>query len=360
MDSRVTGGVYPMGMNCRCRRGGVWVRLLNSLLRLFGLAQRLAIVGFPQLYVTTSSSRQISSDDGRYPSDGATRVEATLSGRYCHVTNRAREDRGHAPVRYLGPPTFHWNKALKIRADSETFRDLMAYYHVTCARRHFDALLHELFVSIQALDKAAWLVELPVIVDEAEGWIADNAAWERSVKLRRLRFGANGPFVLDSVVIYHEYAHAIIDVVTGEPYFPSAYRPEYTNTEKLATAVCEAYADYLACSLRDHAIVLEGAPRARRLDHPVRFEPAASRNAYRDSLALSTGLWELREHKRLGRKVVDALVVQSLVELRASSHRLSSISPSDAARLAMKVDDLLYGSVHLDVIEGVFWNRGLL
>ena len=82
---------------------------------------------------------------------------------------------------------------------------------------------------------------------------------------------------------FHEYAHAFLDLVTGEPFFPSDWDDGLSDEELLAAATCESYADYLACSLKDYARVLEGTRLERRLDVPVAFESGAPRKPHDDS-----------------------------------------------------------------------------
>lgn len=329
-SDRVTGTVYQTS---RCRNDH-------------------ATVGFAHLYVETPAGRQTTDADGWYSAQGVDAVEARLHGLYCRVQNRWREGNGLPQIRYTGPPTFDWNRSLGIGFNDREFRDLMAYYHVTLARQRFGCLLSEPL--IEALDSESWLSEMRVIVDET-GWWANNAAWD--YERHRIRFGANVPFVLDSIVTFHEYAHAITDLITAPSLFPTILDATSAD-ELLAVAVCEGYADYLACSLKDHPKVLECTSDVRHLDQPTVFDPAAAREPYCDSLALSTGLWELRG--TLGHSVVDRWIIQSLLDLRTSSREVRTFGLTDAALAAIRADEVINVGANVATIESVFIQRGIL
>jgi len=104
--------------------------------------------------------------------------------------------------------------------------------------------------------------------------------------------------------------------------------------------------------------MLEGTPDARNLNQPVVFNPGQPRAPYRDSLSLSTGLWELRD--MLGRPIVDGWVVQSLLNLRASPHELQTFGLRDAVLAAIRVDEAINAGANVAAIEDMFIQRGIL
>jgi hypothetical protein len=318
-------------------------------------------VGFGYLFIETPVGRKITNSEGCYCAKGVNQVKASLHGLYSQVRNRRKECSKLSQIKYIGPPTFNWNNYLLIGCfqNSGDFRDLMAYYHVTLARQLFGSLLTEGL--IKALDIESWLPEMEVIVDEVGPW-ANNACW--CLTQHQIRFGESVSFVLDSTVTFHEYAHAIIDLITGEPFFPRrSYNSKLSEIEQLAATTSEGYADYLACSLKNHPVVLECTSFARYLDKPVKFDPAKPRDIYQDSLSLSTGLWTLREELKKTQpqtQVVDKLVVQSLLDLRALPGKIRKFGLTDAALAAIKADNDINAGVNIAIIEEIFKQRGIL
>ncbi len=317
-------------------------------------------VGCPHLYVTLPSSTETTDFGGTYMAPGVAQVAAKLKGEFADVSNRRP---GPPRLEYAGHPTFDWNRALGITCSDNRFRDINAYYHVTRARvlaersapPHRRALLARLLRDVKVV------VDRDEIEPALRGTWRDrsqNAWWDR--ELEQIQFGSKVRYALDSLVIFHEYAHGIIDKITDESHFPLVYEPGHQMENYLPTAVCEAFADYLACTLADWPIVLEGTRAARNLSTPTIFNsiPVGDPHAY--SLSLSSGLWELRQSNLVGREVADLWVWETLFELRKSPHRLRSFGLHEAVNELIQRDRQLTARKHASHIVNVFRARALL
>jgi len=317
-------------------------------------------VGFGYLYVKSDQSNHTTNKNGWYSAQGATTVEARLDGRYCSVFDCLREEQGMQQLLYAGPPTFDWNKSLNIGFDDKDFRSLMAFYHVTSAYNKFIDVVTEPLLN--SLDNQSILKPMHVSLNESVA-LADEAVWDG--QSCRIRFGINVPFVLDSLVTFHEYGHAIIDLITGDlesgmGLFPTL-NDASSDEEMLAVAVCEAYADYLACSFQNYPKILENSMYERDLNVPNVYDPSLPRDdPYRDSLPLSTGLWELRD--RIGQSTVDQGVIRTLFLLRERPHTIRTHSLQDAVLSLIEVDQVLNPPPknNTKVIAEVFKQRGIL
>lgn len=313
-------------------------------------SQQLRHVGTPFIYMTYLKTSHCADERGWCLRDGTSRVSVRLAGRYARIENAARENAGAEQLHYQGAPVFNWNLALKIRVGDPAMRDLMAYFHTTDARLRFENLFSR--ATLSALDVNNWLSELPVVVDGQGEW-ANNAYWDG--ENHQLVFGENVPHVLDSLVIFHEYAHAVIGAVLQPGRFPSAYDVTTPVIERLATATSEALADYLACTVKQDPLMLRGSKNARPLNVPVVFDPASEREPHRDSLALSTALWEFRE--AFGARTVDELVLALLLSLSKSRWRLKTFVLTQAAYEFVTLDRKLFHGDHAAQMIQVFKNR---
>lgn len=314
----------------------------------------LTEVAFGHLKVRCAGSLCITGSGGYYDALGAKTIRARLEGVWCSIFNRQTDEAGRFQVRYSGRPSFEWCNALGVAPDDAVFRDLMAYYHVTSARVEFDSLLPQSLK--EELRWGSWLREARVIVDETYSERARSVAWNYTES--QFHFGSRVSWVLDSLVIFHEYAHAVIDLITGESLFPSASEDGLGRPERLAAATCEAYADYLACSLKNYPVILKGGSYARDLRRCARYDPDSESEPqpHRDSLPLSTGLWALR--RRLGKSTVDRLVIHTLAHGGIVNFREFTLSR--AAEAIGKADEETNAGRHVLAIRRVFHKRGLL
>lgn len=312
----------------------------------------LTDVGFGHLKVRCAGWIRITDSDGFCDAQGAEAVRARLEGVWCSIFNRQTDEAGRLQVRYCGPPSFEWCKALGVTPHNAAFRDLMAYYHVTRAREAFDSLLPQTLK--EELHWDSWLKEVRVVVDETYLERARSASWNYTES--QFHFGSRVSWVLDSLVIFHEYAHAVIDLLTGSSLFPSASEDDLKKHEKLAAATCEGYADYLASSLKNYPVILKGGPHARDLRRRSRFDPNLEPQPHRDSLSLSTGLWALRRH--LGKNIVDRLVIHTLAHGDTVNFREFTLTR--AAQALVKADEETNAGRNASAIRRVFYRRGLL
>jgi hypothetical protein len=241
------------------------------------------------------------------------------------------------------------------KSDSE-FGGLMAYFHVTWARLRFASLLATHSFAIPA--GPDWYKEIRIVVDENGIDWSRNAFWDG--ELERIVFGVAVDYVSDSLVTYHEYSHALIDLIFNPHAFPTVYDPNSPVGELLATAANEGLADYLACSLKDYPIVLDGFQGARDLNVPFRFNPLGPRDAHEDSKALSTGLWELRQDNGVGVTVVDRCVLETLFQLRKRQEEPTNFGLKEAAHEMLDVDRKVFSGSHVARMVEVFDARGIL
>ncbi len=296
-------------------------------------------VGLRDHYVSVRSVQMCTDRKGYFDANGDKSVEASLEGRHAKVIDRRRVHLGLAPIQYVGSPRFNWNKALKISKTSMEFRNLMAYYHTTEAHEAFCTLLTPQYLT--SLDALQWLSGLHVLVNERQpSDVRRTACWDRI--RTRILFGEDVSYALDSLVIYHEYAHAIVDMITrpcGE-FFPSD-RQAQTPQEREAAAISEAFADFLACSMKDTPVMFEGYHSlVRDLEQPHVFN--ATGNPYVDCQALSSALWQLR--KAVGKSVVNRWIIEVVLHLRVCGG-LWSLRFLDVRNMLLGVDEVENGQV---------------
>ena len=291
----------------------------------------LETVAFPHLSVWSGSDRWVSDDHGRYDAGSRNRVSARLEGRYARVWDRNRQRLGEDQLKYTGRPSFNWNRALGIHTGRSDFACLMAYYHVTRAHEDFCRLVGR--SSLSSIDSDGWLEELQVVINEAPE-LEQNACWDFGNV--RIVYGAGAACANDSLVTYHEYSHAVIDLFT-DTLFPTVSPGDAaSDKEREAAAVCEALADYLACSLKEHPKVLQGEPDERVLATPHVLQGTGHLHA--DSLALSSALWKLGDQRKPGRTVVDQWVVEILRRLRTSPQLIRTFGFAEARQMLIDID----------------------
>lgn len=305
------------------------------------------VVGMAFLRVVVIGGSDFTDHEGWYETpQNTSNVGAALVGKYCEIVLGGQA----AAVRYYGAPTFQWNRGPD---DGPELRCVMAYHHVTTARRAFEERLRLLDIGEAQVENV--LSPIAVRVDDhRQGW-CDCAGWDAAND--RIVFGNGVEYVLDAVAIYHEYAHAVIDRLTEER-FPCGYDHSGQGPAASATSVCEAFADYFACSMKNHPKVLEGSEGERDLSVRVRLERDTVQDVYEQSTALSSGLWELRG--RFGAKVIDELVLRCLLELRSLNRDLDDCDLESAALTMIDVDRRWYSSQHIAEIAEVYRERNII
>jgi Zn-dependent metalloprotease len=161
----------------------------------------------------------------------------------------------------------------------------------------------------------------------------------------------------DADVIYHEYAHAALQIIvpnlTGE-----------TRYNVFGGALDEGYSDYLACALNNDAEVAEhsaGHPEGMRnlanerrfpedVNHPKLGEP----ESHWTGTIWAGACWELRG--KLGADVTDRIVFRSLYYLP----RDGKATLQSAAEALLEADAAEYNGTHAPAIRQVMSGRGLL
>jgi len=293
----------------------------------------LVNVGFPHEYVWDDTDILVTDETGHFSPGGTSSIGSMLRGQCARTFDAKREADGSGQIGHHGAPVFHWNTVLGIADGDMDFRNLMGYYHVTDAHARFCSLLGE---SIFAkLDGQDWAHELDVYVnDQADD--QDTACW--NAEEGRIRFGEGVPYILDSLGIFHEYAHLVIDAFTYPVVFPSLEEDPLNVKEREAISVCEAFADYLACTVKDYPKVLEGeGPYERDLRLVHEYQP--SEGVYSKSLALSSALWALRtDEDTVGREAMDNWLVGSLWRLRAAQHRVREFGLVECRLMLLEID----------------------
>ena len=311
----------------------------------------LRLVGFPHENVWCGECQLYTDNGGWYDTPRDRHVRTYLHGRHARVSCAQRSRDGSDQVVYEGPAPLHWNRHLRITTGHPDFDALMAYYHVTRARDAFSALVGEEVLGLRDANNRGgpWLTPMHVTVN-AGPEVTGRAHWDADDGEIRIR----PAYAKDALLIYHEYAHAVTDLLTGPSPFP--YEDE-TGSQPEAVAVSEAIADYLACSLKKHCRMLGGFPHERCLTGDHRYQHTGE--AHADSLALSSSLWELRGHLKAGK--VDGWVIEMLHRLRLLPAMLRNLTFQDVRALLIDIEqeDPDSGGTRGPLIAAVFSKHGI-
>ncbi|MGJ5819936.1 hypothetical protein [Paludibaculum fermentans] len=297
--------------------------------------------------VLSDGSHRVTDSDGWYDVPSNLHVRGSLEGEYCTVFKWHVHEDGRRQLYHRGSPYFQWNKSSR---DNYRLRSAMAYHHATCARHKFSSLLKREGFSTSHSNV---LAHIKIIVDDASEYWSRWSGWDSTNGL--IRFGRDVPYVLDAVAIYHEYAHCVIDFLTNDG-FPCAYSRNDSDADRAATAVCEGFADYLACSLKEYPVVLQGEKDHERALASSASGVISTDDVYSISLGLSRGLWRLREE--LGAELVDGLVVHSLVEISRFSQGCSDSTLLSSIETMISVDERYADGKHLASIAAAFARAG--
>lgn len=244
----------------------------------------------------------------------------------------------------LSPHAFTYTRA------DDRFEAVNAYYHIDKSQRYVQSL------GFTELDGFP-IKDEPVRVDP-QAFPADDSNFNPGQNI--IRFGTGGiDDGEDADVIWHEYAHALLDFTT----------PGLTASNFEGSALHEGWADYWAASYSRY--LSEEDPQipdhdwrrlyswdgnlpcwqGRTLDHAGHYPDDASYQAsgcqvigdiYQWGLLWATTLMDI--YPQVGRKVLDRLNLASHAYLASSSNF------ADAAEALIQADNDLYGGAHGSIL----------
>ncbi len=235
--------------------------------------------------------------------------------------------------------------AFNFTRSDDRFEAVNAYYHIDKSRRY-----------AQSLDVGYTVLDIPIKV-EPQAFAADNSVYIPRERL--LQFGTGGiDDAEDADVLWHEYAHALLDHAAPGLIGPFEGR-----------ALHEGWADYWAASYS--RFLSEEDPRipshdwkrlynwdgnascwsGRTLDHTghydddMAYESAGCQvfpEIYQWGLLWATTMMEIYSH--VGRGVLDRL------HLASHAYLASGGNFRDAAEALIQADEDIYGGIHLGAL----------
>lgn len=252
-----------------------------------------------------------------------------LRGTYANINSKAKT--------YSATNTFNFTRS------SDSFEDVMAYYHIDTEQRYIQSLG---FTNINNRSIKA----------NVNTYTQDNSFYSPSTK--ELTFGSGGvDDAEDAGVIIHEYGHSIQDNQV----------PGFGNSAE-GGAMGEGFGDFLGATYEDatssasfgKACVAEwdatsysssNPPCLRRLDENKVYPKDWSGEVHADGEIWSQGLYEMAQ--AFGRDVATKIILQSHWSLtpNATFH--------DGAKAIKQADMALYGGAHASQIDAIWKARGI-
>ncbi|MBI2966874.1 MAG: T9SS type A sorting domain-containing protein [Bacteroidetes bacterium] len=231
----------------------------------------------------------------------------------------------------VSTPSFNFTRS------DDFFEDVNVYYHINTFQEHIR--------SLGFTNLAAYQVQADAHALSGQ----DNSIYSSG----QLSFGEGGvDDAEDADVIIHEYGHAVSE---------SAAPGTLSGIERLS--LDEAFGDYLASSY-SRSLDEFGWEKVFSWDGHNEFWPgrwSVSNKCYPDNVTTDyyqfADIWSstvMQIWSALGRMVTDRLMLQSLYSYSGN------MSMTDAARLFLQADTLLYGAANSDTILDLFIARGLL
>ena len=220
---------------------------------------RLTSKGFPHEYVEAEDNKYVTDVCGFYaPNPPVQEIITRLAGKFVTVLDYPKNKSGQPQLTYTGKPSFEWNQKWNNDTNSPHFNEAMAYYHINHAHDFFEELSDGM---IDATDPLPDLSEVKAFVNVTAPEFRYNACWNSGT--RAFLFGDGALYCHEAAIIYHEYAHAVMDkVFQGQDILPY---------QKMPGAMCEAYADYFACSMIDDSEIGGTVGCCRKLDNNAQF-----------------------------------------------------------------------------------------
>ena len=256
--------------------------------------------------------------------------DRTLTGTYFSVRN----DQGPEALAPSDAQEFLYP------AENTHFDESMAYYHLSKIGEFFRNLGYDRHASVMP-------VHVHVADPDTGSPNYDNAYFSPSPNAIYFGHGnAYNDLAKEEAVIYHEYAHAVID----------AAQPEMATPE--ACALHEGYADYFACSLTNDPVIGEyvaqkaGQPYLRNLRQPKTYQDMTGSNVHADGEIWGVTCWKIRE--ALGARVADILLYESLWFLPPNAAFV------DACDGITQAETELFGGEHLAELDGIFTEQKII
>ncbi|MBF0407372.1 MAG: M36 family metallopeptidase [Candidatus Riflebacteria bacterium] len=153
-------------------------------------------------------------------------------------------------------------------------------------------------------------------------------------------------FAKEDSVIYHEYAHAVLQHIIVLTY------------KRESGALNEGQADYFACSFTDDAKIGEYVESKtyssciRNIDNQTHYPEATYGDVHVMSLVWSASLWDIR--KALGAEITDKLVFKSHYYLKSPDCKFF-----EGYQALLAADKDLFGGANKSLIRQIFIKRGI-
>ncbi|WP_255298569.1 M36 family metallopeptidase [Brevibacillus dissolubilis] len=252
-----------------------------------------------------------------------------LKGQYVTISSKINT--------YNATNTFNYTR------NSDSFEDVMAYYHIDTLQRYIQTLG---FTNIN---------NRSIVVNNGK-YTADNSYYSPSTKA--LTFGSGGvDDAEDAGIIAHEYGHSIQDNQV----------PGFGNTLE-GGAMGEGFGDYLGATYEDatsgntygkgcigewDAVSYSSSnpPCLRRLDTNKVYPRDWAGEVHDDGEIWSQPLYDMAN--TFGRDVATKIILQSHFSLTPNSGFV------DGAKAIRNADGLLYGGTHQAQIDSIFGARGI-
>lgn len=313
--------------------------------------------GFPYEYVETEDDKYVTDVRGFYaPNPSVQKITTRLAGKFVDVLDYSKHQNGQLQLTHTGAVSFEWNQKWHNDTSSPHFNEAMVYYHLNRAHDFFEKFSDSIIGDSDTLPN---LNEVQAFVNVTDSERRENAYWTGSAFL----FGDGALFCHEAAIIYHEYAHAVIDKVVQ--------RQDILPYEKMPGAMNEAYADYFGCSLTDDSEIGQTVGLGRQLDNNAQFP-----NDFRPCISPPSGvndhgyvhtnctiyggaLWDIRktfiesygEHD--GVKNSDKVIFDSLFEL---PHRATF---KDGLGTLIIADQNNFDGINRERIEEAFRKHGI-
>jgi len=253
-----------------------------------------------------------------------------LKGQYATIMSRAKT--------YSASLTFNYGR------NSDSFEDVMAYYHIDTLQRYIQSL------GITNVNNRS------IVVNNGK-YTADNSYYSPSTK--ELTFGSGGvDDAEDAGIIAHEYGHSIQDNQV----------PGFGNTVE-GGAMGEAFGDFLGATHEDAltpnttygkycvgewdavSYASGNPPCLRHLDENKVYPRDAVGQVHADGEIWSQPEYEMAQV--FGRDVATKIIIQSHWSLTPNSGFV------DGLRALRAADQALYGGAHITQINSIFGARGI-
>jgi Zn-dependent metalloprotease len=276
-------------------------------------------------------------------SDQGDSASAIPQNAYTEVVLEDLDDTGYLRGPYVDTgltASRAFSPTLDFRYDrsQDGFEEVMVYYHIQEFRKYLR-------------DGLAFPLEVRQVLADAHASDNDNSWY--SPLISGIFFGDGGvDDGEDAYLVIHEYFHAVIYEIVGEPTY-SAERD----------AMNEGTADYFAASFfASHDFMPETFAQwdgiasvpigVRRVDSNKVYPRDFTGESHDDGEIWSSALWHMRG--ALGREVADKLILEGMYYLDSSSQF------SEGLEAILLADEAVYGGVHADAIADAFADRGIL